>query len=126
MDLLSAADVYAINEEVLGHEPLVRDRHLLRSAVLRPYTRYFGEEAYPTLMDKAAALLHALAYHHLFYDGNKRTAMRATIKFLRFNDLEPTWTDEEAYQFILEIAQGKRDIPEIAAWLEQHTRPLQD
>jgi death-on-curing protein len=101
----------------------VRDRHLLRSAAKRPMLHYFGEDAYPTLLDKAAALLHSLAAHHLFYDGNKRTAARVTAVFLRQNGLEPTWDAADAYQFILEVAQNQHDVPEIARWLETNTRP---
>jgi death on curing protein len=82
----------------------------------------FGQEAYPTLLEKAAALMHSLAAHHLFFDGNKRAATRATIMFLEKNDLQPTWDADTVYQFVLEIAQGKHDVPEIAAWLADHTR----
>lgn len=121
---LTPAEIYTINEEVTGHRPFVRDRHLLRSAAARPMTHLFGHEAYPTLLDKAAALLHSLAYHHLFADGNKRTATRATIRFLHDNGFNILWTDDEAYQFILEIAQGQHDVPEIATWLAVHTTPV--
>ncbi len=120
---LSAADVYVINEDVLGERPLVRDRHLLRSAVERPARRMFGHEAYPTLLEKAAALLHALAHDHLFADGNKRTATRATVLFLQANGLKETWNPDEAYQFILGIAQGHYDVADIADWLAVHTAP---
>ncbi len=122
---LTPADIYAIAEDVLGRKPDVRDRHLLRSAAKRPMQHYFGEDAYPTLLDKAAALLHSLAAHHLFYDGNKRTAARATTIFLQQNDLEPTWDAADAYQFILEVAQNKHDVPDIARWLAANTRPIQ-
>jgi death-on-curing protein len=83
--------------------------------------RAFGETAYPTLFDKAAALMHSLAAHHLFYDGNKRTATEATKLFLTENGLTPTWDDDEAYDFVLEVAQNQHDVPEIAAWLAAHT-----
>jgi death-on-curing protein len=124
IDYLSAAEIYSINEQVVGHPPQVRDRHLLRSAVARPMTRYFGEEAYPTLLDKAAALLHSLAAHHLFYDGNKRTARQATTLFLRNNGMKVTWSEDEAYNYILEIAMHQHDVDDIATWLAAHTSPL--
>lgn len=119
---LTPAEIYAINEQIVGHRPAVRDRHLLRAAMARPMIQAFGQEAYPTVYDKAAAILHSLAYHHLFGDGNKRTARHATVRFLQQNGLQPTWTEREAYDYILEVAQGKLDVPEIAAWLEIHTR----
>jgi death on curing protein len=119
---LTPADLYSAAEEMLGREPDVRDRHLLRAAAARPALHAFGQEAYPTLLDKAAALMHSLAAHHLFFDGNKRAATRATIMFLEKNEMQPTWDAAAVYQFVLEIAQGKHDVPEIAAWLADHTR----
>jgi death-on-curing protein len=120
---LTPADLYTAAEESLGRKPDVRDRHLLRSAAARPMLHAFGAEAYPTLLDKAAALMHSLAAHHLFYDGNKRTATRATIWFLEKNGLQPTWDADTIYQFVLEIAQDKHDVPAIAEWLAAHTEP---
>ena len=119
---LTAAEIYEIAEKTLGRKPDVRDRHLLRSAAARPATQAFGESAYPTLLDKAAALLHSLAAHHLFFDGNKRTATAVTLRFLDENGLEPTWNASEIYQYVLEIAQNRHDVPDIAEWLAEHTR----
>ncbi len=121
---LSPADLYAIAEEVLGRRPDVRDRYLLRKAAARPMLVLFGEEMFPTLFDKAAALLHALAAHHLFYDGNKRTATAATVRFLRANGLRPIWDDQAAISFVLDVAQNRVDLPGIAAWLHTNTEPL--
>src|SRR5262245_1334711 len=119
---LTAAEIYEIAENVLGRKPDVRDRHLLRSASSRPATQAFRESVYPTLLDKAAALLHSLAAHHLFFDGNKRTATAAAQRFLDENGLEPTWKADEIYQYVLEIAQDKHDVPAIAQWLAEHTQ----
>lgn len=120
---LTPADLYAAAEAVLGRKPDVRDRHLLRSAAARPALQAFGQEAYPSLLDKAAALMHSLAAHHLFFDGNKRTATQATALFLKRNGLQPTWDAETVYQFVLEIAQNRHDIPVIADWIGAHTIP---
>jgi death on curing protein len=119
---LTPAELYTAAQDALGREPDVRDRHLLRSAAARPMLQAFGAEAYPSLLEKAAALMHSLAAHHLFFDGNKRTATRATTLFLQRNGLQPTWDAATVRQFVLEIAQDKHDVPAIAAWLEAHTR----
>lgn len=120
---LTPADLYTAAQEAIGREPDVRDRHLLRSAAARPALGAFGQDAYPTLLDKAAALMHSMAAHHLFFDGNKRTATRVTEIFLERNGLRPTWDAASVYNFVLEIAQNKHDVPEIAEWLAQHTAP---
>jgi death-on-curing protein len=121
---LTPSEIYAAAEDALGRKPDVRDRYLLRSAAARPMLHAFGQDAYPTLLDKAASLMHALAAHHLFFDGNKRTATRATVLFLERNGLRPTWDAEGVYQFVLEIAQNRHDVPAVADWLAAHTKPL--
>jgi death-on-curing protein len=120
---LTSNDIYDLAAQVLGRRPDVRDRHLLRSAAMRPMLQAFGQEAYPTLLDKAAALMHSLAAHHLFFDGNKRTATAATLRFLDLNGLRPTWSDEDLYDFVLEVAQSQHDVESVARWLDQHTEP---
>lgn len=121
---LSAADIYVINEKIVGHRPNVRDRKLLRSAADRPSIRVFGEEQFPTLIDKAAAVLHSIAYHHLFADGNKRTAQEAVVMFLEANNYHTTWQTDEAIAFILEIAQGQHEVEAVSDWLADHTQQI--
>jgi len=120
---LSVSDLYNINHEVTDGETWVRDVHLLDSAARRPALALFGQQQFPTVVDKAAALLHSLAYHHLFMDGNKRTAVRAVTLFLERNGYDLLWDTTTQYSYVLEVAQGRYDVPEIAAWLAQHIRP---
>jgi death on curing protein len=119
--ILSANDLYNINSEVTGMMPFVRDHQLLRSAVRRPYLIVFGEEQFPTIIDKAAATMHSLAAHHLFADGNKRTAIRATQLFLETNGIQPMWTQQEIATFVLAIAKGVVTVEDVALWLAEHT-----
>jgi death on curing protein len=121
---LAASDLYNINDEVTGGHAFVRDIHLLNSAAVRPTITLFGEEQFPTITDKAASLLHSLTYHHLFADGNKRTALRAVTLFLDVNGYQLTWDAKTEYDFLLDIAQGKYDVAEVAAQLRQYIRPL--
>jgi death on curing protein len=116
---LTASDLYNINVEIMEGNTLPRDLQLLNSAARRPAIVVFGEEQFPTIIDKAAALLHSMAYHHLFIDGNKRTAVRAVTEFLRLNGYVITWDYGKEYDYVLEVAQGQHDIPEIALWLRQ-------
>lgn len=117
---LTVSDLYNINFTVTGGDTFVRDIHLLESAAKRPAIVLFGEPQFPTIIDKAAALMHSLAYHHLFADGNKRTAVRATAYFLELNGYTPTWDEAEAEAFALEVAQHEQEVADIVTWLEQH------
>jgi death on curing protein len=121
---LTASELYNINVEILDGDTLVRDLHLLNSAARRPMISLFGQPQFPTLIDKAAALLHSLAYHHLFMDGNKRTALQAVTIFLNLNGYDLTWDRQTEYDFILDVAQGKYDVPAIAEFITPYMHPL--
>ncbi len=95
----------------------VRDMALLEAAAGRPMLSAFGEDAYPTLVEKAAALLHSVARNHPFADGNKRTATIAALFFLEINGLRATWDKAEALEQIIAVAEGDADAAEFAAWL---------
>jgi len=117
----SVNQIIRINANVLAGAYKVRDADLLDSAVMRPQASAFGQDAYPTIYEKAAALLHSLVLNHPFNDGNKRTATLAALLFLRLNGVEKKWIDENAYWSVIAIAQGKRSVQQVAAWLRQHT-----
>jgi death on curing protein len=121
---LTTDDLWKINEEVTQSLPYVRDVNLLHSAVARPRLSFYGQPQFPTLHDKAAAIMESLAYHHLFADGNKRTALKAVTLFLELNGWQPTWTDQEEYDYFLEVAQGQHPVDQIAGWLREHTEKL--
>ena len=97
-------------------EPKVRDYGLFSSAVARPRAGGFGEEAYPDLFDKGAALLHSLAGNRALVDGNKRTAWTATMVFLIINGHDPRepLDEDRAETLVLEAAQSLIDVAEIA------------
>ena len=101
---------------LLGVGP-VRDVGLLDSAVARPRSSAFGEDAYSSLSLKAAALLHSLTNNHALIDGNKRLAWLATTVFLDLNDLAPDLSDDEAFDLVWEIASTALDVEAIASRL---------
>jgi death-on-curing protein len=108
----------------LGTEPAVRDYGLLESALARPQATAFGSDAYPGLDAKAAALLHSLARNHALIDGDKRLALAATIAFYGVNGRRLTLTNDEAYELIMAVAEGKLDsVDDICAVLATGTRP---
>lgn len=122
---LNVVELIIINEEIIGGDSRLRDVDLLESAVERPKSSAFGQDAYPTVVEKAAALFHSLSRNHAFMDGNKRTSVVATIVFLRLNGYRITWEPEEALAFILEVATGAHDLPAITTWLQDNTAPVE-
>jgi death on curing protein len=93
----------------LGAEPEVRDLGLLESTLARPQASAFGQDAYPTIHEKAAALLHSVARNHALVDGNKRLALAAAIAFYGLNGVRLTLTNDEAYDLVIGVASGKLD-----------------
>ena len=85
----------------------VRDLGLLDSACHRPQASLFGQEAYPTLAGKAAAIMHSLAGNHALVDGNKRLALLAIVVFLRINGYVLDLTDDEAFDLTMSVAEGQ-------------------
>lgn len=106
----------------LGVGP-VHDIGLLDSAISRPRSSAFGQDAYPTLPLKAAAMLHSLTRNHPPIDGNKRLAWLATVVFVDLNGAEPDLSDDEAFDLAMRIAEGALDVPEIAELLHLGNRP---
>jgi death on curing protein len=103
----------------LGAGP-VRDPGLLESAVARPRTTVFGEDAYPGTELKAAALLHSICGNHALVDGNKRLAWLATVVFLDINGVSIEASDDLAFDLVMSVADGSADVPEITAFLVEH------
>ena len=97
---------------VLGAGP-VADLGLLDSAAGRPRSSAFGQEAYPTLELKSAALLHSLARNHPLVDGNKRLAWLATVVFLDINGHMPDLDDDAAFDLVMDVAAGAADVDDI-------------
>jgi death on curing protein len=119
---LTLRELVHVAERAVGGEIKVRDYGLLESAAGRPQATAFGEDAYPDLDAKAAALLHSLARNHALVDGNKRLALAATIAFYGVNGRRLTLSNNAAYQLIMEVAAGELDaVDDIAAMLRTAT-----
>jgi death-on-curing protein len=118
-DYLTVDDLLEIAAGVLGEVP-VRDAGLLASAAARPATTVFGEDAYPTFADKAAALMHSLARNRALVDGNKRLAWSATRGFCLLNGRDPRYAVDDAEQLVVGVAAGGLDVPDIAGWIADH------
>ena len=123
MIYLDVEDLIHVAERTLGNVE-VRDLGLLESAAARPQASAFGADAYPSILEKVAALIHSIACNHALVDGNKRLALAGGIAFLGVNGLRLTMSNDEAYDLIIAIATGELDeILDVAQALGRHTAP---
>lgn len=97
----------------------MRDLGLLESALGRPRASALGVDAYPDLVRKAAALLHSLVLNHAFVDGNKRTAVLATVVFADLNGYEVRWDQGEALAFVLRLADHRAGFDDVNRFLRE-------
>ena len=108
-DYLDFDDLLVVAERILGHPPQIRDRGLLDSALHRPQSNLFGEDSYPDLDTKAAALLLSLIQNHALLDGNKRLGWVSVRLFYGLNGHDLRAPRGEALEFVLAIAAGDID-----------------
>lgn len=103
---LEMRHLLAIAEVVCDGDVQVRDYGLLESALARPRATVFGQDAYPSLPLKAAALLHSLCTNHALVDGNKRLAVGAAIVFLDINQVFAHQSVDELFDLTMAVADG--------------------
>jgi death-on-curing protein len=121
MRYLTTDDVIAINRVFEGEQHQLRDFGLLESAVLRPQTSVGGNDAYPDVTSKAAALFHSIVSNHAFLNGNKRTAVVALGVFLSANGYQLIAEQGEMIDLAMAVSDGLADVDEIAGMLKEIT-----
>lgn len=122
MIFLDLEELLYVAERALGFSPDVRDIGLMKSALARPGATAFGADAYPSIHEKAAALLHSLARNRALVDGNKRLALAGIIAFHGMNGLRLSCRNDEAYDLVMKVAAGHLDdVTVIAVSLREAT-----
>ena len=117
-EYLDTDDLVDLAAALLGDPPPVRDLGLLGAAAARPQATAFGDDAYPDLWTKAAALLHSIVKNHALVDGNKRLGWLATAVFLEINGTSVTHVaNDMVYGFVLDVTTGLDEVHDIAARL---------
>lgn len=122
---LTLEQVLVIHENQIGlygGTSGLRDLALLESAILRPQTTFGGEDLYPTLFEKAAALMHSLVLNHSFLDGNKRTGTVSILVFLEINGYEIDVSQKQLIKVALGVESKKLDINQLAGWLKKNSK----
>jgi len=100
----------------------VRERGGLESAIARPRMTFGGEDLYPGIADKGAALWHSLVMNHPFVDGNKRIGAMAAEFFLGLNGIDLLAGDEELVDTTMAVARGEMSAEALAIWIRQRSR----
>ena len=117
-EYLDTEDLLELARRMLGEPLPLRDVGLLGAAAARPQASAFGEDAYPSVWAKAAALLHSVVNNHPLVDGNKRLGWLATAVFLELNGTSVSGaTDGDVYNLVMAVASGDLSLDDIAAAL---------
>ena len=121
---LTLIEVLELHRRILeqsGGALSIRDMGLLESAIAQPRMTFGGEDLYPSLLEKAAALGFSIIMNHPFVDGNKRTGHAATETFLVLNGLEINASVDEQERMVMAIASSKQEREVFVEWLQQNT-----
>lgn len=125
---LSVQEVVAINVAMIqryspGEHIGVKEPGLLQSAILRPQSSAFEEDAYPTIFAKAAALFESLGQNHPFHNANKRTAFTALVIFLRYQGFLFKMDTKKAEDFTVDMVNHQFEFQRLASIIEAHCVP---
>ena len=124
MRYLTLIEVLELHRRIIeqsGGASGIRDIGLLESAIAQPRMTLGGEDLYPSLIKKAAALGFSIIMNHPFVDGNKPTGHAATETFLVLNGLEINTSVDEQEHSVLVIASGELGREAFVEWLQRNT-----
>lgn len=124
IEFLDVDDLVDLARSLLSDPPPIRDIGLLGSAAARPQTTAFGEDAYPDLVTKAAALLQSIVNNHALVDGNERLGWLATAVFLELNGIKASRaSNDDVYELVMWIAASNPDLNDITTRLRRVIQP---
>lgn len=98
----------------------IRDKNLLDSALKVPFQTFDGKDLYPDILDKATQLCFSLINNHPFSDGNKRIGIHLTLLFLKINNVQLNYVQQELIDLGFCIASSKLQKNDIRKWFENH------
>ena len=126
MEFLTPEQVLFIHARLItetGGRHGVRDLDMLLSAVGRAQASFNGQDLYPGLFHKAAALMDSLIRNHPFLDGNKRTGVTAAGLLLLQNGYRLVADSKDLVEITMRVASSQYQVDELAAWLERNSKP---
>lgn len=120
VEYLDVDDLVAFAASLLGEPPPISDLGLLAAAAARPRASAFGDDAYPDLWSKGAALLHSVVKSHPLVDGNKRLGWLSCAVFLDINGIDPTRaSNDDVYDLVMHVAAHPIEVNELSLRLRQ-------
>ena len=120
---LSKSQVLLIHDQLItetGGSSGLRDEGMLDSALNAPFQTFGGEDAYPSLQQKAARLCFCLVKNHPFVEGNKRIGAHTMLVFLALNGVELQYSQTELSDVILQLAAGEIEAEDLLHWILSH------
>ena len=123
---VTTTEVILLNElsirKITPSEPVgVKDLGLLESAIDRPKSSAFGEDAYPTIFEKAAALFESIGKNHAFLNANKRTAFIALNLFLGYNGYKLEMEKKFAEDFTVDMVNKVYTFEQVVAIIKEYS-----
>jgi death-on-curing protein len=119
IDIELVISIHKLLIKEFGGSDGLRDLSVLESAVNRPFQTFDQIDLYPNTADKAAAIIESIVKNHPFIDGNKRTGYVVMRLMLMEDDLDIQATEDEKYDFVIQIADGRLDFEQIKQWIEE-------
>ena len=117
-------DLHEDGVNLFGGRLPINDFTMLHSAIERPKATFGGQDLYPDIYTKAAALIQSLILNHPFDDGNKRTALMTTVLFFHLNRyvLDTTVFSEATYEFVIKIDLKEYSFEYIVEWFKKYAK----
>lgn len=121
MNLATAINRRMIEDYSPGEMAGVKEQGLLNSAIERPFQTMFGDELYPDIFTKATALFESIAKNHVFFNGNKRTALGCVMYFLYINDQKCVLPTDVAADLVVDFVTKKKSFADVVELLEKNS-----
>jgi death on curing protein len=122
--MITKEEVLLIHNEVIklhGGSNGIREMGGLESAIARPYQTFGGDDLYPSVFEKAAAMGESIIMNYPFVDGNKRTGYVLMETILRMGQYKISSSDDDLYSFVIGISTGELKFEQIVNWLKANS-----
>ena len=113
-------EIYKVLTDATGGTIGVREEGLLLSAIEAPYQTFFGEDLFPTTLEKAVRLGYGLVANHPFVDGNKRIGILVMLVFMQLNDINVELSDDDIVYIALKVASGEYKYEDLLEFIKEH------